>query len=435
MKDFNFGNYICKLREDFGMSQKELSLKLGLTNKAISKWENGSSKPQLEQLVKLSEIFNVSIESLVKMQIAKPSKKITKIVLTGGPCAGKSTALNWIRETFTKKGYSVVFVSEGPTDLINGGITPWTCKTNIEFQTAVMKLQKEREKIFEDACHTLTSDKVLMVCDRGLMDGKAYVNEYEYKTILKNLNTTETEIRDCYDGVFHLVSCAIGAKEYYSSENNKARYETVEEAAKKDRQTLKAWTGHPHLRVIDNSTNFNDKMKRLIAEISVLLGEPEPYEIERKFLVEMPNIKLLEKNYNAKKLDIIQTYLKSTNGDEIRVRQRGQDGNYIYFMTTKKSINNLKRIEIEKRLTGEEYLNLIMQADTSKKQIRKNRYCFVYKNQYLELDIFDFWQDKAILEIELASEHEEVLIPKEIKVIKEVTNDENYKNFNLADLN
>ena len=74
-----------------------------------------------------------------------------------------------------------------------------------------------------------------------------------------------------------------------------------------------------------------------------------------------------------------------------------------------------------------------MQADTSKKAIRKDRYCLTYNSQYFEIDIYPFWNDQAIMEIELSSEDQEIDIPKEIKVIKEVTNDENYKNFVLAD--
>ena len=65
-------------------------------------------------------------------------------------------------------------------------------------------------------------------------------------------------------------------------------------------------------------------MKHLISEISSFLGEPEPFEIERKFLIEYPDIEALEKNPNCKKVEIIQTYLNSGNGDEIRVRQRGE---------------------------------------------------------------------------------------------------------------
>ena len=73
-----------------------------------------------------------------------------------------------------------------------------------------------------------------------------------------------------------------------------------------------------------------------------------------------------------------------------------------------------------------------MQADTTKRQIRKTRYCLTYENQSVEFDIYPFWKDKAIAEIELSDENAAVVFPKEIKVIKEVTNDDAYKNASLA---
>ena len=83
-------------------------------------------------------------------------------------------------------------------------------------------------------------------------------------------------------------------------------------------------------------------------------------------------------------------------------------------------------------MTKDEYLKLLLDADTSKNQIRKTRYCLVYKNQYFEIDIFPFWQDKAIMEIELNDEKQEINFPKFIKVLKEVTDDEKYFNASLA---
>ena len=77
----------------------------------------------------------------------------------------------------------------------------------------------------------------------------------------------------------------------------------------------------------------------------------------------------------------------------------------------------------------------MLDADTTKNQIRKTRYCLVYKNQYFEIDIFPFWKDKAIMEIELNREDQEIEIPKMIKIIKEVTDDERYFNASLAKLN
>jgi CYTH domain-containing protein len=73
-----------------------------------------------------------------------------------------------------------------------------------------------------------------------------------------------------------------------------------------------------------------------------------------------------------------------------------------------------------------------MDAQSDLKQIRKTRYCVVYNNQYIEIDIYPFSKDKAILEIELISENQSYSIPDFIEVIKEVTNDDKYKNVNLA---
>ncbi len=228
------------------------------------------------------------------------------------------------------------------------------------------------------------------------------------------------------------MTAAKGAEKYYTTANNTARTETPEMAAALDDKLIAAWTGHPHLRVIDNSSDFEHKMKNLIAEIRSFLGEPEPYEIERKFLIEFPDLKWLEKLDSCRKIEIIQTYLKSKDEEEFRVRQRGENGNFTYTKTLKRKVSDVKRIEIEKRLNKDEYLNLLMEADETKRPIRKTRYCLMENNQYFEIDVYPFWKDQAILEIELKSEDEKINFPKKLKVIKEVTDDETYKNASLA---
>ena len=357
---------------------------------------------------------------------------ITKIVITGGPCAGKSTAISWVQNAFTQMGYSVLFVPETATELITGGVAPWTCGTNCDYQKCQMKLQIEKEKIFCEAAATMDAEKVLIVCDRGALDNKAYMNELEFASVLGALGANEVELRDQYDAVFHLVTAAKGAADFYTTANNTARTETVEEAVAMDDKLISAWTGHPHFRVIDNSSDFENKMRRLVSEISSFLGEPEPFEIERKYLIEYPDISWLENEPNCQRIEIIQTYLKSNADEEVRVRQRGINGNYIYFKTVKKKISDIKRVEVEKRLSQSEYLTLLMEADTAKRQIRKTRYCLTYKGQYFEIDIYPFWDDKAIAEIELSDENAEIIFPSQIKVIKEVTEDESYKNASLA---
>ncbi len=357
---------------------------------------------------------------------------INKIVITGGPCAGKTTGMSRIQNAFTQRGYTVIFIPETASELICAGVTPRTCSSVAEFQKSLLKLQIEKEKTFEYAAGTIDTDKILIVCDRGALDGKAYLEEDDFAAALKFVGTNEIELRDNYDAVFHLVTAAKGAENFYTTENNNARTETIEQASALDDKLISAWTGHPHLRIIDNEYGFDGKMKRLISEIATFLGEPEPYEIERKFLIEYPDLKKLESLPNCEKVEIIQTYLKSDTDEEVRIRQRGSKGNYIYFETRKKAISGLKRVEVERRLTKDEYLELLMNADSNKRPIRKDRYCLADGNQYFEIDVYPFWTDKAIVEIELSDPDEEIRFPKILKVIKEVTDDIEYKNSSLA---
>ncbi len=358
--------------------------------------------------------------------------EITKIVITGGPCAGKTTAMSWIQNAFTQMGYTVLFVPETATELITGGVAPWTCGGNVDYQKCQMKLQIEKEKVFCAAAATMPVDKVLVVCDRGTLDNKAYMDELEFQSVLRSIDTNEVELRDNYDAVFHLVAAAKGAVSFYTTANNTARTETPEEAVAMDDKLISAWTGHPHFRVIDNSSGFEEKMRRLIVEISSFLGEPEPLEIERKFLIEYPDITWLENEPNCQRVEIIQTYLKSDDDEEVRVRQRGSNGHYVYFKTIKRKVSGIKRVEIESRLSQTEYLSLLMEADTSRRQIRKTRYCLTYQGQYFEIDVYPFWTDRAIVEIELSDENAAIVFPKQLKVIKDVTEDEAYKNHSLA---
>ena len=128
---------------------------------------------------------------------------------------------------------------------------------------------------------------------------------------------TEQELRDGYDAVFHMVTAAKGAERFYTTANNKVRTESPEQARALDDKLLAAWTGHPHLRVIGNTGSFEDKLKHLVAEIRSFLGEPRPMEIERKFLIEYPDIKWLESLPNCRKVDIIQTYLRPQGEYEV----------------------------------------------------------------------------------------------------------------------
>ena len=359
-------------------------------------------------------------------------KNITKIVITGGPCAGKTTALSRIEEHFTKIGYKVLFVSEVATELITGGLAPWTCGSNLDYQKCQVSMQLYKEKMFEQAAYTMPDEKILIVCDRGALDNKAYMNDAEFAEVLTTVGSNEVVLRDSYDGVFHLVTAAYGAEKFYTLSNNEARTETVEEARALDDKIVSAWTGHPHLRIIGNGQDFDKKLAELIREISSLLGEPKPLEIERKFLIEYPDLAYLNSLDTCERVHILQTYLIDKEGVKIRLRKRGNDGAYIYFKTQKKRINALTSIELEERLSKDRYKALLNKSYEQVYPLEKDRYCLVYKNEYFEIDIYPFWKEQAIMEIELTEEGEQVDLPDFIKVIREVTGDSQFSNYKLA---
>lgn len=200
---------------------------------------------------------------------------ITKIVITGGPCAGKTTAMTRVKDVFSQKGYRVLFIPETATELKMGGVSAETCGSVTEFQRCLLHLQLYKEKVFEEAANVMEDQRVLIVCDRGAMDGKVYMEEVEFVRALADIGTNETEMRNRYDSVFHLVSAAKGAREHYTTDNNAIRTETPEEAALLDDKLIAAWTGHSYFCTIEATADFEDKMKRLIDEIASFLGEAE----------------------------------------------------------------------------------------------------------------------------------------------------------------
>ena len=353
--------------------------------------------------------------------------RIWEIVITGGPCAGKTTGLSVLEQVITKRGYKVIVVPETATEVISSGIFPKEISVE-DFQNLIIRRTINKEETTKDVARLYKKDVVILY-DRGLLDNKAYMPYSLFLELLKQNHLTENEARDRYDAVFHLVTAADGAEEYYTLENNQARSETPEQARELDKKTRDAWVGHQHLRVIDNSTPFKEKIDKLLKEVFAVLGMPTPIEIERKFLIKKPNEEFLSR-YGSIKLDIVQTYLKNDNPFvERRIRQRGSNGDFSYFYTEKRKISSLSRFEVERSISQKEYLTLLTEGIST---IRKERYCFFYKNQYFELDVYPDWDDNAILEIELTEENQKIEIPEELTVIEDVTGNPKYLNSNLA---
>ena len=428
MRDYDSGNKLYELRKKHNLTQEELAYKLKISDKAISKWENGTSKPSISNLKKLSEIYDMSIDKiLMKEKEPKKIKIIKKIVITGGSDAGKTTAMNWIQNSFEKKGYKVIFIDSAAKEFINDGVLKGELKSTLKYQNIVIDMQIAKEKIYEEAAKQLPFDKILLVCKRGTIDAKAYMSNRDFEYMLKERNLNEIELRDSYDAVFHLVTSASGAEEYFLIDDP-LRDNLIEEAKRIDDQIINAWTGHKYFRVIDNRSTFQNKMKQLIKEISIFLGEEGPYESQKKYLIKKPDLEYLNKLNNCNKVKVIEIYLNQEKNQISKLIQRGINSNYTYSKITK---NLDKLVETETRLSQDAYIEELINIDTSKKIIIKDRYCITINSIYYEIDIYEHLEDKAICEVELTRK-EDINLPSFIEVIDDITNKEEYTSYYFA---
>ena len=375
-------------------------------------------------------------------------KQIFKVIFSGGPCSGKSTILSKAIQTFSELNDVRVFVlSETPTNLILSGIKPFgNCMDINTFQDYVYEMQSFNENLFMKAAMEVPEKKVLILMDRGIFDAKSYfTNPDDFDKMLLRHGQKPIQLLNNIDLVLHLVTAANGAEEFYEwsgSETckNQARTEPPEVAIKLDEKTKQCYLGCPNLRVIDNSTDFATKKKKALNEISKLISEDIIPEISKKYLVKFSEDFLKNTDITFKAIDISQSYLHSKNGYERRIRKRGnfETDDISYFYSEYKTIKQgktLERIKTDKIISRDEYMRLLLERDKDLAEINKTRYCFVYKNQYFNLDQFHKMNtDKAILEIRL-TENSEVMLPEGLEIIKEVSGDKQYTNYEISKRN
>ena len=362
------------------------------------------------------------------------AKHITKIVLTGGPAAGKTTLISRILREFKQEdGWKVITIPETATDLISGfGIRPFgNCVSMEDFQYFVIDDQLHKEKLALKAAEMVPEENVLVIYDRAIFDDRAYISQEQFEKTLAYFGKTPDEIMKGYDAVLHLVTCAKGAEFAYNF-GNAARYENVETAREKDDITLEAWKSHPHVYIIDNSIDFEEKINRAVSKIYEILGQSAPEVSKRKYLIEMPDVKELVEKYAAQPVDMMQTYLMISNPNvERRIRQQKDKDSYLYFYTEKRIADDGTKWSTEKPISEKQYVNYLMECDAKLHPVRKFKYNFMYEGYQMAIDIYPFSDDKAIL-FTYCKKDEECKLPDCVKIIKEVTGDLEYKNRRLA---
>lgn len=158
-----------------------------------------------------------------------------------------------------------------------------------------------------------------------------------------------------------------------------------------------------------------------------------PREIERKYLIIKPSLETLLTVPECQATEITQTYLTpESNGFMRRVRKRGNAGNWEFTYTRKRKIGFGERIELEDRISEEEYHALLQEADPKHHSIKKIRCCIPYEGQLLEIDLYAFSERYATLEIELPAIDTPVHLPEWLEIISDVTDTKGYSNFTLS---
>lgn len=213
-------------------------------------------------------------------------KKINKIVLTGGPCAGKSTILSALKDHY---GDKVVLVREAARQLfsipydqggpgIPGRDIEWSEEYARNFQKLILEKQMADEASAQSAAEKLTQENgqpVTIVCDRGILDGAIYMPGGR-EEFFSYFGLTLEECVARYDRVIHLNSLATDNPELYEELRQKGqRRKNSEEYISLDEQTFRAWQGHPKRERIMATESIDQKLEKVVEVIEDLREDGE----------------------------------------------------------------------------------------------------------------------------------------------------------------
>lgn len=222
---------------------------------------------------------------------------VVRIALTGGPCAGKSSALAMLTDVATSRGFDVYVAPETATVLFNCGFSfpdpgdPEFDRKVFAFQKNLFKMQLQVERSMTGIAQS-TGRPSIVVFDRGLLDGKGYMSADLWSRVLASIDehrgVTEEYCLGRYDGIIHLITAADGAPSFYRcgwTEDDEGRptyrQETPEEAIVLDKKMQEVWHGHSRHVVIHNGHGGGFKGKLKIATEAMIQIASEAHPAER----------------------------------------------------------------------------------------------------------------------------------------------------------
>lgn len=388
--------------------------------------------------------------------------KIHKFVISGGPCSGKTTALERIQSFLRERGFRVFTVPEAATILFLNGASPDDL-VSTQCQQAFQQFVIQTQMTLEDRIYKYaesTNQKCILLCDRGIMDGSAYVDDDIWTHVLEFAGLDKISAREGrYDAVFHLVTAADGAPNYYTLANNRARSETIDDAKAIDKRTQTAWSGHPHHVIIDNDNgkSFDKKIQQLIGILSSYVGLPSLTKRSYKYLIESPSVNgsILSFPINYQVFDVEKVMMsdkfrssnssiagdhspsdthKSLDRKELYsfLRRRSQGNMHSYAITTVEQLPSGEVVELKQNITRRVYDQLSkVNACKDRNKIIETRYSFLWEKQSFTM-IENIVPREGLWTMRIQCEGEPK-IPPFLKVIKEIKEDDKeYSSYNVS---
>ena len=131
------------------------------------------------------------------MESEEGKPKVWRLVLTGGPCGGKTTGQARLSTFFENLGWKVYRVPETANILLSGGVNfaDLSPKAAEDFQANLLKTMVQIENSFFDLA-AVSEKNCLVICDRGTMDASSFVSREQWDNILSSSGFDEVEIRD-----------------------------------------------------------------------------------------------------------------------------------------------------------------------------------------------------------------------------------------------
>ena len=226
--------------------------------------------------------FTSSLDAVIAALVQDPQRNWRTLGLTGGPCAGKSSAQGQLHAACGAEQIRVLFVPEVASMLISGGVQDIG---EIIAERPELFVELQRHGMFGMAralydqyvriAESFAPERVLIVFDRTELDVAAYIGADAFAGLIDEAGTSLAATWARYDAIVHMVSAAVGAEAHYTTANNTARRETAAEARELDARTLDAMRGHPNLIVADNRGSFTDKLA-VVSDVALGLFDAEP---------------------------------------------------------------------------------------------------------------------------------------------------------------